>query len=237
VKLINVGWWETVAHAIFGITGANPIPELAEDVQCVAPLEGDFLVRPEWRYLKGERTFHTFFFWDAVVGERGFSGLWNPPDSGVLGIIDAILNGIVGLVPELAIGWYRGAAPPAIVDASSVINFSPETRLLRPPGSAPLHPASALRHWTGEATDAAFNAAFPDGFNGQFTHLPSANTQGTAFNPIVARHFWVVLQPGTFALLRDGVANNGAAAPNGTGGLSGLQCIFRERPLHKGTRA
>lgn len=87
---IQVGRYNAILHKLLDMKEGAPAPSLAPDVFATLVLEAD---RPEWKFLAGER---------LACGSRAVAAggagtyanivLWNRTGSGVLVVVDALLN-------------------------------------------------------------------------------------------------------------------------------------------------
>lgn len=95
---VNNARFQQVARSKFGIKGDNPVPDVG-DVVPVAIME-DY--RVEDYFVGGDDLgFTTFASIGAVAAETGYAVVWNPPNSGVLGIVEgigAVVAGNAGLI-------------------------------------------------------------------------------------------------------------------------------------------
>lgn len=88
MRPINVGWWNELAHAIFGVQGDDPVPEVGGHVQVVADLSR---LRPEWFYPAGVIPFvSTQLSQIAVAAQFSSVFLHNAVDSGLLVVVTGI---------------------------------------------------------------------------------------------------------------------------------------------------
>lgn len=87
---IQTGRLNAILHKLLGITEGAPAPSLAPDLFSMLCLEND---RPEWKFLAGERL--CCGSGTVAAGGAGLYStfvLWNPPGSGVLGVLERIGN-------------------------------------------------------------------------------------------------------------------------------------------------
>lgn len=128
MALFNVGWWNQLAHAIFGVQGDDPLPELSHQLQAVADLSA---LRPEWHYPAGSIPFRTEATTQPAVAAN-FSQvlLWVPPDTGILVVVEEIQHRS-GLDQHLAVG-----AVNAMTGGFGLRVTPRDTRLLVPAATA-----------------------------------------------------------------------------------------------------
>lgn len=151
---VNNARFQQIARGKFGIKGDNPVPTL-RDVIPVAIIE-DY--RPEDFLVGGDDfLFATFFGAGAVALETYASVIWNPPDSGVLGIIEAIDGANTGATTGF---FFYTVTDPALnggLNRGSLL--SRDTRMSSN-GTITQLSGFALQFWTGTLT-AAELALFP----------------------------------------------------------------------------
>jgi len=217
VRPINVGWWETLAHAIFGVTGSNPIPDLDEILQPVADLARPL---PEWGYASGRVLWVTDALSRAAVAAQFQSvGVWNPPDSGYLAVVTHLQHN-TGLTMQVV----SGAVDVDPDDtASDVLQIARDTRWLTPASAFPL-----------STTASRFTSAGVRTFNRSAAAQITSNVKSWKIGAFNTSLRWVdvftpfVLGPSGFVALESTIANQGIT-----------EAVFAgySMPLHKGKRA
>lgn len=84
---IQVGRLSGILHKLLSMKEGAPSPVLATDIFPMLALEVD---RPEWKFLGGERICLGGASTGATEAECSQNALYNPPGSGVIGIIETI---------------------------------------------------------------------------------------------------------------------------------------------------
>jgi len=211
VRQISVGWWNDVARAIFGFQEQTPL-DLEDALRATVPLEVD---RPEWGSLKREFRFCTTnLSQGGFGGEFGYIALINPRESGVLAVVELVVNTTSFQGALLKLG-----ALEAITDAEFTPLVVVTAGLDSREHKDATMPNSALR--TAVGTIAGALARTPHYFLG----LGAANQP--AFSSYTDPGYRAILAPGSWLALEGAVV---ATAITGF-------FRYRERPLHKGTRA
>lgn len=102
---ININRWQNKVRALLGMRGVNPVPTI-DELKPVIVIESD---RPEWMWPGGTILWQTFGSLAAVAAEVAHFVLWNPPGSGVLGVITGFRsNGTQGTAR-----WFWTVTDPA----------------------------------------------------------------------------------------------------------------------------
>lgn len=117
-RLISAAYLERKLRAITGVEQGNPLPDL-ESLQGLVTLETD---RPEWGLAGGETHWAFALTVGAIVGEFGYIGLFNPRDSGVIGIVTSMLwdVSVPGLVLRMLTGANFDTISASLADSSSI---------------------------------------------------------------------------------------------------------------------
>lgn len=204
---INASAWEQIAHAIFGIQGENPIPDLEYALRAAVVLRSD---RPEWGFPAGEMLCAGQILVGGVASERTWSALRNPADSGVLVVVeDFTLDN--GTNTEHTFAVLSPAVAKPVAD-SVVTGFVRDSR------------------WEPTIVAAIPACRIAGGSQGA---NPAVNTQWS-YNPSTGagaqrrlRGALAILGPGADAMM----TNQGIASS------LRISWIWKEIPLHKGVRA
>lgn len=214
----SVGWWETLARAIFGYQRHEPL-QLEDAVRAVAVFESE---RAEYGYLKNELRFWTPNVTQTLVaGEFAFVGLSNPLDSGVLAIVEGFIHNS-GNDRDQIVGLLDATFSPAIA-ATAKSGVCTDTRFFGKPGVG--EPVPACNHIRGTATAAELTTHTRHGRWGSENVAGRAGQLTTAMSR--PRSAIAVLGPGGFiAWLAQAVGDNAEG-----------NILWRERPLWKGDRA
>ena len=219
---ISVGWWNDLSRALFGFQEQRAL-EFEDALRAVAVLECE---RPEWAFIKRERRFSSIEIGVAgVVAEFGFIGIENPPDSGVLTVIEAFVNTSVGQEVQERGGIIDPSFTPAIATTTVLAGCrdSREYSALAGGGTVNVSPSSACRMISGTATAA------------ELTNYPPYGTLH-AENVVQGQHGLLAAILGKWYQVVGPGGRWMAVATVSNAAIAGV-CHVREKQLHKGTRA
>lgn len=213
MRPINVGQWEQLAHAIFGITGGNPLPDLEEQLKAVVDLGR---LRPEWMYPAGILPFQTEAGTAAPVAAQFQAvSLHNPPTSGLLAVVTQVQQDS-GLEENLFVTVRDGDAALGETGVDSTVGIPRDSRWI-PQHAQAGHPVGLQLITRSHATRLSSSATI---------QLASQNT--SVEWAVLPNGLWFVLGPNGLLSLESELANQGAGPARFVGYI--IQ-------LHKGKRA
>lgn len=194
---INVNRWQNKIRAMMGLRGENPVPTLAELVTVV----GVELDRAEWGYAGQEtRWISRNISSAAVAGQLSGVGIRNPIDSGVLVIVELVVNTAVSSSQNAQVKLRRGPDPIATFLSDVTVNGIIDTRFYPVDGTT--NPPDSAHEVTTAIAGGLPAPAQPLGF---FPSGPS--TQESARLLVHPFHPVAILAPGSLLLLEGTVAN------------------------------
>jgi len=180
-----------LARAIFALVGSEAFG-LEEGLRAVVALEVD---RPEWAVLKAESHWLTINNSQAaVVGARSSVGIINRENSGVLVIVQGLVNTGANSA-QIKKGVLPDAVFEAQINVEAPISEHMDTRLWRSPGNAG---ANAARTFTADAIGSL--AGVP---HGGWDATSAGQSARTGVPPCLA-----VLKPGSWVALENAQADN-----------------------------
>lgn len=193
---INVVRFQNKVRAFFGMRGSNPVPTLAELVPGVI-VETD---RPEWGYAGLEPRWISRNNSSAgVAGQLSSVGIYNPPDSSVLVVVEGLVNSSASSSQNCQIKIVRPNPAPTFL-SNVPVNGCIDTGFLPADGASQAQ--MAAHEVSFVAAGGLGSPATPLGF---FPSLASTQEADHAmlhpFRPLA------ILRPGGLILLEGTVAN------------------------------
>ena len=178
---IEGGRWDGIARKLFNISAPVAVPNLSDEVIPTFEIQN---WEPELYVLRRERLLFGSTATGAVAGEFSHVGITNPPDSGVLIIIEQVeLAGVPDLI------WFAAIEPEQLTTALGWTEVAYGNRDFRWPGGAV--PTATL----ATARFVSLNTAVAQG---EIVSTGTINSDSST----LPRRFPVVLTPNTGLIFR-----------------------------------